>query len=427
MTYQESLDLLYEQLPIYQNIGTQAYKKDLNNTKLLLAALDNPERHVRCLHIAGTNGKGSSAAMLHSILMAAGYRTGSYTSPHLKSFRERIKINQEEIEEASVSDFVAMIIPELDRIRPSFFELTVAMAFWYFRARQVDIAVIETGLGGRLDSTNVIIPEVALITRIGMDHMDILGDTITAIAREKAGIIKPGIPTVLGSHQPEIRSVFEQKAAAEHSELINERAAYHWNRLGETGPGKQTIDLYKHGQLMYARLELNTAADYVLDNLPGVLETLFQLKNKYGLVTERSIRQGLAQFQLKGRVQVLSQEPLVIADISHNEQGMQALLQQVSAWPVKKLRIIMGVVRGKALSSVLNLLPQDAQYYFTQSQVPRALPVSELKVAALEAGLRGPAFANVNVALTEAKAQSEEDDCILICGSTFVVAEIDNL
>ncbi len=425
-TYQETLDFLYTQLPMYQKVGKRAFKKDLTNTQALLRALGNPEKHFKSIHIAGTNGKGSSAAMLNAVLMASGYRTGCYTSPHLKSFTERITLDGVNIPEGEVVAFVALIKPHLVAIQPSFFEITVAMAFWYFSQQKVDIAVIETGLGGRLDSTNVITPEVALITKIGMDHMDMLGNTLDAIAGEKAGIIKRDVPTVLGSDQPEILPVFEQRAASVNSELIVNRTLYHWKVLEESF-GKQVIELYYHGDLIYEALELNNSATYVLDNLPGVLEVLKVLKRDFPKINASSVRQGLAHFQLKGRMQILGKDPLVIADVSHNEQGIKALFEQIRRIPIEKLRIVLGLVREKDLSAVLSLLPTEAIYYFTQSQVPRALPLSALKIAAMDAGLRGAAFANVNIALAEARTQAGEKDCVLICGSTFVVAEIEGL
>lgn len=425
-TYQETLEFLFSQLPMYQKVGKSAYKKDLTNTRALLASLGNPEQTFKSIHIAGTNGKGSSAAMLNAIFIAAGYRTGCYTSPHLKSFTERITLDGYPIPEEEVIAFTDLIKPQIETIEPSFFEITVAMAFWYFSKQKVDIAIIETGLGGRLDSTNVINPEVALITKIGMDHMDMLGNTLEAIAGEKAGIIKSNVPTVLGSDQPEILYVFKEKSSSLDSELIVNRGRYRWeSKAGEIG--KQTINLHVGERLAYESLEVNSAADYVLDNLPGVLEVLEVLKPKFAGINEKATRQGLAEFQLKGRMQLLSRTPLVIADVSHNEQGLKALFHQVQQWPIEKLRIVLGLVREKDLSTVLSILPRDAVYYFTQSQVPRALPLSALKIAAMDAGMRGAAFANVNIALAEAKTQAGENDCILICGSTFVVAEIDDL
>ncbi len=426
-TYQETLNYLYTQLPMYQRVGKRAFKKDLTNTRALLDALGNPEQYFKSIHIAGTNGKGSSAAMLNAILIQSGYRTGCYTSPHLKSFTERITLNGENIPEKEVVTFVELIESQIEAIRPSFFEITVAMAFWYFSQQEVDIAIIETGLGGRLDSTNVIVPEVALITKIGMDHTDMLGDTLEAIAGEKAGIIKNGIPTVLGSDQQEIRHVFSQKSELLNGPLISQRDQYRWEVRSTDDIGKVVIDLYVHDRLRFKSLEVNNMADYVLDNLSGVLEVLELLRRNFKKINDQSIRLGLSDFQLKGRMQVLDQEPLILADVSHNEQGFEALFKQIQKRNFEKLRIILGLVREKDLSKVLSILPSDAVYYFTQSQVPRALPLSELKIAALDAGLKGPAYSNVNIALAAAKTHANELDCILICGSTFVVAEIEDL
>lgn len=411
---------------MYQKVGKSAFKKDLTNIRALLAALGNPEKTIKSIHIAGTNGKGSCAAMLSAILIQAGYQTGCYTSPHLKSFTERIALNGEEIPEQEVVAFVHLIKPQIATIQPSFFEITVAMAFWFFSQQNVDVAVIETGLGGRLDSTNVITPEVSFITKIGMDHTDMLGDTLELIAGEKAGIIKQNVPTVLGSDQPEILHVFQEKAEAQSSELHVNRSSYRWEKH-RSKVQNQLIDLYFKDELLYESLEVNTAAEYVLDNLPGVLEVLKVLQPNFKAIDEQAIRRGLISFQLKGRMQVLGQDPLIIADVSHNEQGLMALFGQIQQWPFEKLRIVLGLVREKDLSAVLSLLPQEATYYFTQSQVPRALPLSALKIAAMDAGMRGAAFANVNIALAEARIQATEKDCILICGSTFVVAEIEGL
>ncbi len=428
MNYQQALTYLYERLPMFQRVGAVAFKKDLGNTRRLLEALGDPQNSFKSVHIAGTNGKGSSAHALASILQSAGYKTGLYTSPHLKEFTERIRINGSEVSPEFVGQFVTQHQGLIEAINPSFFEVTVAMAFQYFASEAVDIAIIETGLGGRLDSTNVIDPLVSLITMIGYDHADLLGNTLPAIAGEKAGIIKPGRPVVIGADQPDLLSVFEAKAREVGAPLKIMRQM----RVvtGEQGVFHQDFEVLETNKPAMT-LRTDITANYFLKNIPGIWGVISELKGQGFDIDEEAIRSGFANIKtqtgLKGRWQMIRQKPLVVADVSHNEPGMAQLLDQVSLVPRKRLHMIIGMVRDKDISGVLNLLPKEATYYFTQSSVPRSLPASDLRMQAEAMGLPGKSFDNVNEALKEAEKNANSDDFILICGSTFVVAEIDHL
>ena len=405
MTYQETIEYLYTRLPMYQRIGKAAYKKDLTNTLALLEELDNPHLKFKSVHIAGTNGKGTSAHGMASILQKAGYKVGLYTSPHLKSFTERIRINGLEIEEYKVVSFVERIKEAIERIQPSFFEITVAMAFDLFVNESIDIAVVETGLGGRLDSTNVINPEVCLITNIGYDHMDMLGDTLEKIAREKAGIIKNRIPVIIGTKQEETTNVFLETANSNNAPI--------------TFAPPTTVPL------------TDRSPDYLSKNIPGILSAIDVLRAQGWNISDQDIKEGLRQMNtltgLKGRFQILEEQPLVIADVSHNFDGLKVLFQQIQRINKGRLLLIFGSVKEKDLKPILDLIPQDAQIYWTTSSVPRALSVEELAIQGVMIGLQGQCFRNVNEAIEEAKKNAADKDLILITGSTFVIAEIDML
>ena len=370
MTYQECLEYMYAQLPMYQRSGAIAYKENLDNTERLLHSLGNPENKFRSIHIAGTNGKGSSAGMLASILQSAGYKVGLFTSPHLKDFSERIRVNKVPISEEDVIAFLERIKVQIERIQPSFFEMNVAMAFWYFERQAIDIAVVETGLGGRLDSTNVLKPEVALITKIGLDHTAILGGTLEAIAQEKAGIIKSGTPLVIGAHQPGILPVFQRFARDKGALMIHDRGEYSWSAKTSSLEG-QRIDLYKGGALLFKDLVIGSLAEYVLDNLPGVLGVIQSLKSNSWQISDDHIREGLAKLQLKGRMQLLGKEPVVLADISHNVQGLATLFEQIKSMPKENCFVIFGMVRDKSINDVLEILPKEATYYFVQKSASK--------------------------------------------------------
>lgn len=414
-------------LPMFSRIGKAAYKTDLTNTIELCNFLNNPERFFKSVHIAGTNGKGSTSHMLASVFQAAGYKTALYTSPHLKDFRERIRINGEMIREEFVSEFVAHIQPIIEKIEPSFFETTVAMAFEYFRKEKVDIAIIETGLGGRLDSTNIIQPELSVITNIGWDHMNILGDSLEKIAKEKAGIIKKNIPVVIGEAEGEIKSVFIEKAIELNAPIIFASEHYH------------AIDWqYKHHQLI-VEIGVGNSEDkkfYHLD-LPGIYQTknlvttlaaIRELEKKGYVFFDSQIKNGLRnvkkQTGLHGRWEIIREQPAVILDVAHNADGIEQLLRQLELIEPKHLHIVIGVVRDKDLDQVLSLLPKYAQYYFTQAQIPRALPADNLLEAAAKYDLKGESFPEVNAALKQALLNAAKDDLILVCGSVFVVGEV---
>lgn len=424
MHYHQALQFLYERLPMFQRIGPAALKPDLTNTIKLLNAVGNPQHSFKSVHIAGTNGKGSSAHSIASVLQEAGYKTGLYTSPHLKEFTERIKISGQEIERDAVIRFVEQYQQAIIDISPSFFEVTVAMAFSYFAEEKVDIAIIETGLGGRLDSTNVINPIVSLITMIGKDHSSILGDTLAKIAFEKAGIIKPERPVVIGADQPELLPIFAKKA----EEL--ESPFYTCLHLS-VKPLHEKNNFSLTGSMYEGAYEAGIYAAYYLKNVPGIIKTLEIIKNEGFQIRKQDVFNGLMKVVsntgLKGRWQILSENPLTVIDISHNEPGIIELFKQVEKINFNKLHLIIGMVSDKDVQAVLKLLPKDAEYYFTQSSVPRSLPADQLQFLAKEVGLEGGKFNNVNEALKEAKKNADVADFILVCGSTFVVAEIDEL
>lgn len=428
MTYDECLQYLYERLPMFQRQGAAAIKKDLTNTIRLLEGLGNPHEQLRSVHIAGTNGKGTSAHALAAILQAAGYKTGLYTSPHLKSFTERIRIDGQEIPPAAVAAFVTNNQKLIESINPSFFEVTVAMAFDYFARMGVDIAIVETGLGGRLDSTNVITPLVSLITMIGYDHADLLGETLPEIAAEKAGIIKENTPVVIGADQPDLLPVFAHAATQKNAPLhtVSEIAVTAGPMLG---PVARAFDLQLGKEQISG--EVDIVADYFMLNLPGVWKTITLLRDQgfdiYPEAALAGLRNVSASTGLKGRWQVLEQAPTLVADVSHNEAGISALVQQIAAVNYGALHLVMGMVRDKDVGKVLNLLPTAAHFYFTQSGVPRSLPASDLQTLAQSKGLTGSSFTNVNDAIASAKKNAAQNDLIVVCGSTFVVAEIENL
>lgn len=426
-TYQETLNYLYANLPMFQRVGAAALKPDLDNTIQLCAELGNPHHMFKSIHVAGTNGKGSTSHMLASILQSAGYRTGLYTSPHLKSFTERIRINGEEVLPEFVVDFVNRILPAIEKIKPSFFEITVAMAFDYFAKRGVDVAVIEVGLGGRLDSTNVITPKVSVITNIGWDHKDLLGDTLEKIASEKAGIIKPQVPVVISEQQAGIDEVFIQKAFDEQAPIMFASDTYRTELCDD----RQTFDVYHRDKLIFNQLDLPLRGYYQQQNLPGVLMTIDVLRGEGWRITREQVEHGLVnvvqQTKLKGRWQKLQSKPLIVCDTGHNVEGIAVLLKQIKAQSYRHLHMVWGVVRDKDISGMLALLPPDASYYFCQAAIPRAMDANQLFEVAQRIGLHGEVIPDVNQALNRAKEKATEDDFIFIGGSTFVVAEIEGL
>jgi len=430
MNYRETLDYLYGSLPMFQRIGNAAIKKDLTNTLALCARLGNPHQKFKSIHVAGTNGKGTSAHSLAAILQAAGYKTGLYTSPHLKSFTERIRVNGKEIQESDVVAFVEQMRPTLEEVKPSFFETTVAMAFDYFARQVVEIAVVEVGLGGRLDSTNIITPEVSLITSIGYDHMDLLGNTLEEIAGEKAGIIKSKVPVVIGSYNKDLDEVFLQKAALEDSEVVFARNFYstknlHYELL------RRLVKLTDMVRSTQTNLELDITGAYYLQNLPGILCVVDILnRNGFGIAQEHVIK-ALARVKvftgLKGRWQLLQQNPLMLCDVGHNEDGLREVFTQLATHRAGKLWIVFGVVSDKDRTHLWDVLPRDAHYFFTQADIPRALPADTLLREATQAGFRGEVVPDVNAGIKLALDRASSDDVIFVGGSTFIVAEIENL
>lgn len=428
MNYQETVDYLYTRLPVFSRIGAAALKPSLDNTIALCSFLNDPHHRFKTIHVAGTNGKGSVSHMLAAVLQAAGFKTGLYTSPHLKDFRERIKINGDMIPEQAVVDFTARIQPAIDNLNPSFFEITVAMAFEHFAQEEVDIAVIETGLGGRLDSTNIITPEISVITTIGWDHMNLLGDTLEKIAAEKGGIIKQNIPVVLGNIESEAKAVLINMASEKQADCIiagEHFQAMEWSwqqhRLLVQVAAAHHVDRHTY--------TLDLPGIYQKDNLLTVLAAVTQLQSSGWNISQEQLQQGLANAKrttgLHGRWELLHQHPDTIADVAHNEQGMQMLLQQLELTNYNHLHVITGMVADKEVDKVLSLMPKQATYYFSQAGIPRALPAAELQIKAEAYGLSGKTYSNVNTAIAAAKQQAHRDDLILVCGSVFLVGEIE--
>lgn len=426
MEYTEALQYIYSQLPMFQRVGKAAYKADLGNTLILDDYFGQPHKKFKTIHVGGTNGKGSTSHMLAAILQQAGYRVGLYTSPHLRDFRERIRINGQMIPEDEVSNFVSLHKEFLDRIKPSFFEMSVAMAFDYFARMQVDVAVIEVGLGGRLDSTNIINPILSIITNIGWDHIDLLGDTLQKIAAEKAGIIKPNTPVIISQYQAEVAEIFLTKAKELNAPILF---------------ADQQINIFEHSivsnnlqQFKYSNgssefsVELDLMGNYQRYNLPGVLKSIEVLNGKGFNIKEADLADGLKRVQeltgLMGRWQKLSDNPLTYCDTGHNVDGIRLVVEQISRTPHNQLHMVIGVVADKNINGMLSLLPQNAIYYFTQASIPRALNHLELQKQAITHGLKGDAFPTVLEALAAAKLAAKPDDLIFVGGSTFVVAEV---
>jgi dihydrofolate synthase/folylpolyglutamate synthase len=433
MNYPETLAWLYAQLPMYQRVGAAGFKKGLGNTEVLAEALGHPETRFKSVHVAGTNGKGSSSHLLAAVLQSAGYKVGLYTSPHLREFTERIRVNGQELAPDYLVSWVANHRHLFDTIQPSFFEMCVALAFDYFAAEQVDVAVVEVGLGGRLDSTNIITPLVSLITNISYDHQAMLGNTLPEIAGEKAGIIKPGRPVVVSQTQPEVAAVFEAKAEKEGSQLLVADTRYEARPTAGTiaddyASGVQVLSVYREGQLYLEGVQLGLLGDYQRLNLPGVLATLDELRAQGFVIPEAALRQGLREVTrltgLRGRWSILGQHPLVVADTGHNEAGLRLVLAQLARVPHRHLHLVIGTVNDKDVTKVLALLPREATYYFCQADIPRALPADELAALAQAAGLTGQAYGPVPVAVAAARAAAAPDDVVFIGGSTFVVAEV---
>lgn len=428
MQYSEALAYLYDRLPVFHRIGARAIKPGLDNIEKLCAALEQPHTRFKSIHVGGTNGKGSTSHMLAAIYQTAGYTVGLYTSPHLKSFTERIRLNGQPIPEEDVAQFVTRYQDLIEEVNPSFFEVTVAMAFEYFARQAVDLAVIEVGLGGRLDSTNIIKPVLSVITNIGWDHMDLLGDTLAQIAYEKAGIIKPATPVVVGEKHPETEPVFRRRAEEERTSIYFAQDYYQIDDKGIEG-GKRQVKAHSGSEQTFP-LAIDLLGHYQVHNLPAVLQSVVLLQQQFPVTTPQ-LKTALASVTrltgLKGRWQVLRQSPYVVADTAHNKPGIQSLLAMIDEIPHHQLHLVIGFVQDKDVESVLALLPKQAKYYLCQAHTPRALAAGDLQQKAMGAGLRGQVFPDVNDALAFAIAGASAEDMIVVTGSTYVVAELQAL
>ncbi|MFN7708026.1 MAG: bifunctional folylpolyglutamate synthase/dihydrofolate synthase [Sphingobacteriia bacterium] len=424
-TFAETVDYLYTLLPAYQHQGGQL-KLSLEPAERLLKHLGNPHRKFRSVHVGGTNGKGSVTAMLSAVLQQAGYRVGLFTSPHLFSFAERLRLNGQPAPADWIVDWVNRHRPYIEAEMPSFFELTFGMACDYYAQQQVDIAIMEVGMGGRLDSTNVLQPILSVITNVSWDHAEFLGDTLPKIAAEKAGIIKPGVPCILGEYQPEVFDVFVQQAEKVQTQVFPAWYGY----TCEAGEWEGLLRWYSlTHQVLLESLDLacDLGGDYQAHNLPPVMMALDMLAERGYPTTEAHILAGLQQVRqlsgLRGRFDILAAEPLTIADVAHNEAGLRSLLAQVLSFEPVQLHIVLGMVREKDRSKILTLLPPGARYYYCSPALPRALPAPVLQQEAAAQGLQGQAHASVQAARAAARAAAQAEDLILICGSVFTVAE----
>lgn len=428
MDYNECLTYLLAKLPMFSRIGPAAMKPGLSNTLKMCAALDNPQERFKTIHVAGTNGKGSVSHMLASILQTAGYKTGLYTSPHLVDFRERIRINGKMISKEKVIGFTQQMKPMIDTADLSFFELTVGMAFQYFAEEKVDIAVIETGLGGRLDSTNVIQPLLSIITNIGLDHTELLGDTIEKIAAEKAGIIKHAVPVLIGKIQPESKPVFLKKAKQENAPITFAEDHYKVAVL-KTAPNGLKIAL--NSQINGHTRIINVALTglYQTENTRTVVAAIDLLRSLGWLVSDQHTAEGIENMVvntgLHGRWEPIRSSPLLILDVAHNTDGITTLLDQLQQTNYKNLFIVLGMSKEKDVQSILTLLPKDALYGFTQANIPRAMEATKLAEMATEMSLRGSVYQDVNLAIAGILEQATTEDLVLVCGSIFVVGEVD--
>ena len=427
-TYETALQFLMEQLPMYQRMGAKAFRKDLSNINALDDLLDHPHHSYPTIHIAGTNGKGTVGHMITSVLMKAGYKTGLYTSPHYKDFRERIKIDGVHIKEISVLEFVNWYTKSSISINASFFELSVAMAFWYFQRMEVDIAVIETGLGGRLDSTNIIVPILAVITNIGYDHTNFLGDNLPSIAREKAGIIKENIPVVIGQKQTETAEEFKDVARLRNSKIIWAEDEITIEQL-ENGLLNARYRVFDKQVKPFLDVSLPSSTRYQLENLRTSIVALQILASLgFNNIEHLHIVSGLANFielsDYKGRWQILDQSPLTIADSAHNLEGIAYVVDQLNQLSFESMHIVWGMVKDKDPLAILNILPKNARYYFARANIPRGMDALQLKDLASQKDLQGSVYESVADALLSARETAKEQDLIFIGGSVFVVAEV---
>ena len=426
MNYEQTIDYLYNTLPMFSRMGSAAFKKDLTNIAQLCKHLGQPQKRFKTIHVGGTNGKGSVSHMLAAILQTAGYKTGLYTSPHLKDFRERIRVNGQLADKDFVVQFVEEIQPIAETIQPSFFEITVAMAFEYFAEQAVEIAIIEVGLGGRLDSTNIIDPELAIITNIGWDHMNLLGNSLEEIAREKGGIIKPDTPVVIGEKGAETDLVFKEIAEQLNAPIFYSEEQFTIQNF-HLQPDKIVIDVQKENKTIET-YTLDLPGIYQTKNILTVLQAVEVLGSRAFPIDDATVHKALAQTQLltglQGRWQVVHQQPMVVLEVAHNTNGVEQMLAHLQQLHYNKLHLILGMVKDKEVESILKLLPAAALYYFTNAHIPRALPAGALKEKASIFHLSGAVFEDVNAALSTAIKNAAANDLIIVCGSIFLVAEV---
>lgn len=431
MNYQQTLEYLYNQLPMYSRIGAAAYKKDINNTIALCNALGNPESKIKTIHIAGTNGKGSTSHMMAAMLQQQGFKTGLYTSPHIKDFGERIRINGEMIEEDFVIEFTEKTKNICKEISPSFFELTVAMALDYFAKKQVDIAVIETGLGGRLDSTNIIHPLLSIITNIGLDHTHLLGNTIEEIAFEKAGIIKKNTPVIIGEVLSTTKDVFEKKAAEMNVIPVYAQHQFELLEVQNKNNNLECSFINKNnGQIEHITSDL--LGNYQVNNIRTVLSALTVLNSSNFSISKENIHLAFSKVKkltgLYGRWDIVAHNPTVIHDVAHNKDGIKAVLDQLASdFPNSNWHFVIGFVNDKDINAILELLPKKAPYYFTNAHIQRALPHKELQDLAASKDLRGESFDDVNEAIQVALSRASINDVIVVCGSFFILSEVEEI
>jgi dihydrofolate synthase/folylpolyglutamate synthase len=436
MSYQASIDYLYSRLPLFSRIGAAAIKNDLHNTFEICTFLNNPHHKIKTIHVAGTNGKGSTSHMLAAIFQAAGYKTGLYTSPHLYDFRERIRVNGEMCTQEFVIEFTNKIKPLIEQIEPSFFEITVGMAFDYFVQEKCEIAIIETGLGGRLDSTNVITPMLSIITNIGWDHMNLLGSTLELIAGEKAGIIKENVPVVISERIQATTQVFEQKANAMNAPIYFSEdflIATHFETnldIAQFSFTQPLFHLLKSPLFQESfKMDCDLPGKYQAKNLKGVLVAAQLLADMGWKLNASIISNALTQIKkttgLMGRWECIAIHPNIILDVAHNEHGVKAMLEQLATMHYTQLHIVTGMVKDKDVEAVLKLLPSKANYYYTQSHIPRALAATELAAQGNTLGLIGICYEDVNIAILAAKEKAGPTDLILVIGSVYLVAEVD--
>ena len=427
MNYQQTLDYLYSQLPMFSRIGSAAYKTDLHNTIALCNSIGNPQQKYKTIHVAGTNGKGSTSHMLAAILQQAGYKTGLYTSPHIHDFRERVRVNGEMISEKFVVDFTEKTKAITKEIEPSFFEMTVAMAFEYFAEQQVDFAVIETGLGGLLDSTNIITPILSVITNIGYDHQNILGNTLEEIATQKAGIIKENIPIVIGETLPETKPIFIETASSKNAIIHFAEENFIISYIDSEGE-LLLCNVQDIAENVTEKFRCGLSGIYQAKNICTVLAAVKELRKLDINISETELHNGIEKVKeltgLRGRWEILQQHPTIIADVAHNKDGIKQVIDQlITTHLTTQLHFVLGFVRDKDVEDVLKLFPDNAKYYFTNAHIPRALVNTDLQEKAAKAGLVGECFETVDDAINAAKKVAAATDVIMICGSFFIIAE----